>query len=72
MLFQVCKSLEDMLDRRLQLLKEILTSEETYLNELETLLMVIHTTIFKQIHRMLLLYSFLCSFVLIILFWSES
>ncbi|KAF5902463.1 active breakpoint cluster region-related protein-like, partial [Clarias magur] len=35
----ICKSPEDMLDRRLQLLREILISEETYLNELETLLM---------------------------------
>lgn len=39
-----------MLDRRLQLLKEILTSEETYLNELETLLMVVHTTMYKEIY----------------------
>ncbi|TSL41021.1 Active breakpoint cluster region-related protein [Bagarius yarrelli] len=35
----ICKSPKDMLDRRLQLLREILFSEETYLNELETLLM---------------------------------
>ncbi|MCI4377286.1 hypothetical protein PGIGA_G00201950 [Pangasianodon gigas] len=35
----ICTSPEDMLDRRLQLLREILISEETYLNELETLLM---------------------------------
>ncbi|KAI5625834.1 active breakpoint cluster region-related protein-like [Silurus asotus] len=34
-----CNSPDDMLERRLQLLKEILISEETYLNELETLLM---------------------------------
>ncbi|GAA6106727.1 active breakpoint cluster region-related protein [Tachysurus ichikawai] len=35
----ICKSPEEMLDSRLQLLKEILISEETYLNELKILLM---------------------------------
>ncbi|KAG7330319.1 hypothetical protein KOW79_006541 [Hemibagrus wyckioides] len=35
----ICKSPEEMLDRRLQLLKEILISEETYLNELKILIM---------------------------------
>lgn len=37
-----------MLDRRLQMLREILISEETYLNELETLLMVTYTPTHKN------------------------
>lgn len=42
-MFQTYKSPEDMLEKRLRVLKEILNSEESYLSELETLLTVTHT-----------------------------